>query len=126
LAYLLGAKRRYGHTYIRGGDGANLRFLLTERIDQQTGRHTVDENRALVAHVTGRVPDGPADIRLGPLDPTHHSDAARMLGHLREPLLGIHAGCSTYKGRRKCHRRDTCRLRPVRGGADRRPHWGRA
>ncbi len=98
LSYLLGAKRRLGHTYLRGGDLANLRFLLTEHVTQQAGRHTVDENRALVAHFTGRTPEEPADLRLGPLDPAYHQEAARMLAHLREPLLGIHAGCSTYKG----------------------------
>ncbi len=98
FSYLLGAKQRLGHSYVRGGDLANLRFLLTERVTQQASRHTVDENRALVAHFTGRMPEEPADIRLGPLDPAYHQEAARMLAHLREPLLGIHAGCSTYKG----------------------------
>jgi ADP-heptose:LPS heptosyltransferase len=98
LSYLLGARRRLGHTYVRGGDLLSLRFLLTERIDQQPGRHVVDENRALVAHLAGATPQEPADNRLGPLAPKYHHYAARMLAHLREPLLGIHAGSSAYKG----------------------------
>lgn len=98
LSYLLGARRRFGHNYIRGGDIANLRFLLTDRIDQRAGRHGVDENRGLVARFTGIQPDRPPETRLGPLAPEYHHEAARMLGHLREPLLGIHAGCSSYKG----------------------------
>lgn len=98
MAYLLGARRRFGHTYVRGGDAENLRFLLTDRIPQEAGRHVVDENRALVVRFTGAVPDGPPDVRLGPLDPMHHEQAARMLAHLHEPLIGIHAGSSRYKG----------------------------
>jgi len=98
LAYLLGARRRFGHNYVRGGDIENLRFLLTDRIEQQAGRHVVDENRALVARFTGTLPNGQADTRLGPLAPRYHHEATRMLGHLREPLLGIHAGSSSYKG----------------------------
>jgi heptosyltransferase-2 len=98
LSFLLGARRRLGHACVRGGDLANLRFLLTERVEQRLGRHVIDENRALVTHFTGQAPQAPADIRLGPLDPKYHQAAARMLAHLHEPLLGIHAGCSTYKG----------------------------
>jgi len=98
LTWLLGARRRLGHTYLRGSNVANLRFLLTERIEQQAGRHTVDENRALVARFTGRPPDEPADTRLGPLDPVYHRYAGRMLRHLGGPLLGLHPGCSCYKG----------------------------
>ena len=95
---LLGARRRFGHNYLRGGNFGNLRWLLTDRIDQVPGRHTVDENRELIARFTGRVAGTSADIRLGPLDPKYHEAAARMLAHLNEPLLGIHPGCSTYKG----------------------------
>jgi len=98
LSCAIGATRRFGHTYVRGGDLANMRFLLTDRISQQLGHHVIDENRALVAHLTNQSEDEPADIRLGPLDPSYHARAARILGHLNEPLLGIHAGCSTYKG----------------------------
>lgn len=98
LSFLLGAKERWGHTYLRGGDFANLRFLLTNRIDQRLGRHVIDENRALVAAFTGIQPTEPADIRLGPLHPRYHHRAARLLAHLDRPLLGIHAGSSTYKG----------------------------
>lgn len=98
MAWLLGARQRFGHTYLRGGDLENFRFLLTERISQKTGRHVVDENRALVARLTGVIPKEPPDIRLGPLDPACHEQAARMLAHLHEPLLGIHAGSSRYKG----------------------------
>jgi heptosyltransferase-2 len=98
LSFLLGARRRLGHTCVRGGDLANLRFLLTEKVEQRLGRHVIDENRALVARFTGCESREPADIRLGPLDPKYHQEAARMLAHLHEPLLGIHAGCSTYKG----------------------------
>jgi ADP-heptose:LPS heptosyltransferase len=98
LSYLLGAKERWGHTYVRGGDLANLRFLLTDRIEQRLGRHVIDENRALVAAFTSRQSDEPADIRLGPLHPRYHRYAAWLLGHLHEPLLGIHAGSSSYKG----------------------------
>lgn len=98
LSSLVGARRRYGHAYIRGGDRANLRFLLTDRVEQRAGRHTVDENRALVARFAGRQPETPADIRLGPIAPQHHADATRMLRHLREPLVGVHPGCSAYKG----------------------------
>jgi ADP-heptose:LPS heptosyltransferase len=58
----------------------------------------VDENRALVAAFTGITPSDPPDIRLGPIDPAYHDDAARILRHLREPLIGIHAGSSTFKG----------------------------
>ncbi len=98
LACLLGAKQRFGHSYVRGGDIGNLRFLLTNRIEQQLGRHVIDENRAIVGLFTEQKPTGPADIRLGPLDPKYHREAAKMLGHLNEPLLGLHAGCSSYKG----------------------------
>jgi len=98
LAYLLGARRRFGHNYIRGGAIANLRFLLTDRIDQRLDRHTIDENRVLVAAFTGKPIEAPADIRLGPLDPAYHRVAEHVLAHLHGPLLGIHAGCSTYKG----------------------------
>jgi ADP-heptose:LPS heptosyltransferase len=98
LAFLLGAKERWGHTYVRGGDVTNLRFLLTNRIEQRLGRHVIDENRALVAAFTGSPSTDPADIRLGPLAPRYHRYAAWLLGHLREPLLGIHAGSSAYKG----------------------------
>ena len=95
---LLGARRRMGHNYLRGGNFGSLRWLLTDRIDQKPGRHTVDENRELIGRFTGRVAGTSVDIRLGPLDPKYHEAAARMLAHLNEPLLGIHPGCSTYKG----------------------------
>jgi heptosyltransferase-2 len=97
-SWLLGAKQRFGHTYLRGGATANLRFLLNGRIAQCLGRHNVDENRALVAAFTGVSPSQPADIRLGPLDPRYHDDATRIFKHLHEPLIGIHAGSSTFKG----------------------------
>jgi ADP-heptose:LPS heptosyltransferase len=98
LAFLLGARERWGHSYVRGGDVANLRFLLTDRIDQRLGRHVIDENRALIAAFTGIQPEGPPEIRLGPLHPRYHHRAARLLAHLDRPLLGIHAGSSSYKG----------------------------
>lgn len=98
LSRLLGAKRRWGHSYLRGGDLGNLRMLLTDKIDQVEGRHTIDENRALIAAFTGQTRAGPAEIRLGPLAPHYHDEAGRMLSHLQSPLLGIHAGSSSYKG----------------------------
>jgi lipopolysaccharide heptosyltransferase II len=98
MAWLLGAPRRCGHTYVRGGDFANLRFLLTDTIAQQLGRHVVDENRALVAHFTGQSSPDSADVRLGPLDPVYHADAERMLAHLPRPLVGLHPGSSLFKG----------------------------
>ncbi len=98
LAWLVAARRRLGHTYLRGSDAANLRFLLTDRIQQTSGRHVVDENRALVANYLGRAVDELADTRLGPLDPIFHHQAERMLAHLPRPLIGIHAGSSAYKG----------------------------
>lgn len=98
LARLIGAPRRYGHRYLRGGDAANLRFLLTDTVDQVRGRHTIDENRAIVACLTGITPSQSADPRLGPLDPQYHEAAERMMAHLNEPLLAIHPGCTIYKG----------------------------
>lgn len=98
LSFLIGGKRRLGHEYIQGGRIAGLRFLLSDRIVQRPDGHTVDENRALIRVLAGRPFDEPADIRLGPIDPRHHSEAGRLLGHLQRPLVGIHAGCSTYKG----------------------------
>ncbi|MCK6486257.1 MAG: glycosyltransferase family 9 protein [Phycisphaerae bacterium] len=98
LSFLIGAKARWGHTYQRGGNLAYLRFLLTDRIDQQPGRHTIDENRALVAAFAGRADSSPADISLGPLAPEYHAYAERMSAHLGSALLGVHPGSSTYKG----------------------------
>ncbi len=98
LTRLIGAPRRFGHRYLRGGDLTGLRFLLTDTADQKQGRHTIDENREIVSRFTGRIIDQPADIRLGPLDPTYHRNAERMLAHLDEPLLAIHPGCTIYKG----------------------------
>lgn len=98
LSYLIGARRRVGHNYLLGGNVSGLRFLLTERVAQALDRHTIDENRALVSSFVGRSIETPADIRLGPLDPKYHTEAARLLSHLQRPLVGIHAGCSVYKG----------------------------
>lgn len=98
LSYLIGTRARWGHSYALGSDLGCLRFLLTDRVPQQMGRHVVDENRALVSAFTGVSTRREADIRLGPLDPKFHSHAERMFFHLNRPLLGIHAGCSTYKG----------------------------
>ena len=98
LSWLLGARERWGHRYIRGSNFANLRFLLTHHIVQRPGRHVVDENRDLVAAFLGTHEGGPAEIRLGPIDPNYHHDAEEIFGHLSRPLLGVHAGCSVYKG----------------------------
>lgn len=98
VSRFLGASRRYGHTYVRGSDIENLRFLLTDTITQVPGRHVVDENRALVARLVGVPPAHAADIRLGAIAPSYHHDAGRMLAHLPRPLVGIHPGSSCYKG----------------------------
>lgn len=124
LCRLIGTPQRFGHEYLRGGNTANLRFLLTHRVGQLQGRHTVDENRALVAAFTGRPPAAAADIRLGPLATEYHHFAAGMLGHLDRPLIGIHAGCTVYKGHAArrwpaerfgalCHRLIAAELQPV-------------
>ncbi|MCB9854681.1 MAG: glycosyltransferase family 9 protein [Phycisphaerales bacterium] len=133
LSYLIGARRRWGHSYVRGGDAANLRFLLTDRVAQQLGRHVVDENRELIRAFSGTAIETPADIRLGPLDPSYHSHAQRMFAHLDRPLVGIHAGCSTYKGHavrrwpierfgRLCRRMESQGYQPVVfGGPEEQP-----
>lgn len=98
LSYILGSPVRWGHDYLRGRNLSNLRFLLTNRIAQETGHHTVDENRSLVKAMTGAESSLPPDIRLGALGSQFHREAERMLGFLKRPLLGVHAGCTTYKG----------------------------
>lgn len=98
VSYLLGSPRRFGHTYLRGGHHSELRFLLTDTVSQQAGRHTVDENRVLVASFTGIQANEEANIRLGPFDGSYVSDAERMLSHLPRPLIGLHPGSSRFKG----------------------------
>lgn len=98
LAGMLGARERWGHRYLRGHDLTHLRFLLTHTISQQTGRHTADENRALVTAFTGHCPREPADTRLAALGREYRDEARRMLEHLTRPLVGVHPGCSSYKG----------------------------
>lgn len=98
VSRILGAGRRYGHTYLRGGDFENFRFLLTDTVTQIPGRHVVEENRELVARFTGMPPARVAETRLGALAACYHHDAARMLAHLPRPLVGIHPGSSSFKG----------------------------
>lgn len=98
LSWLLGARQRFGHTYLRDSDWGNLRFLLTDRVAQRRGRHTVDENRAIVSRFVTSTSNCAAETGLGRLEAEYHVFAKRMLGHVRPPRLGVHAGCSTYKG----------------------------
>lgn len=98
VSFLIGAKRRLGHSYLNGSNIGNLRFLLSQKEVQQDNRHNIDENRALFAKLTGCRVNGPSDISIGSLHPKHHRNAERLLGHLKRPLVGIHPGGSVFKG----------------------------
>jgi ADP-heptose:LPS heptosyltransferase len=100
--WIIGAPRRYGHNYIRGRNSTYLRWLLTDRVEQRLGTHVVDENLKVVGRLTGAQVNAEIDRSLGPLKRQHHAFADAVVAAFGTRLLGIHAGCNTYKNQ---HRR---------------------
>lgn len=97
-AWLIHARQRIGHAYVVGRD-IKLSWLLTHRVQQAIGIHTVDENLRLLPLVAPscELATDPPDIRLGPLAPVYHVHAELLLAGIQGPYLGVHAGCATFK-----------------------------
>lgn len=88
LAWLSGARRRYG--YWSGGGGA----FLTDVFEYQPASHVADNARAIVASAAGRKPPvvlvATSSPRLVvPADVQARANAS--LGPTRRPLIGVHA-----------------------------------
>ena len=95
--WLIHARRRVGHEYLRGSSATYLRWLLTDRVAQTKGTHCIDENLKVLGVFGCRALEGPIDTSLGPLAPEYRAYAERMTLRWSGPLLGVHAGSSTYK-----------------------------
>lgn len=97
VQWLIHAKRRVGHEYLRGSHLTYLRCLLTDRVPQTRGAHNVLENLRLLGPLGLPARSVEADVSLGPVGPGHRQAAELLLPDSDRPLIGIHAGSSTYK-----------------------------
>ena len=95
LSWLIGAKYRIGHEYLKGSSLAYLRFLLTYRINQTYNMHNVEENMKL-AHALG-VSYVQPEINIGTLGESYKDWAKEFLKGKNSPFLGIHPGSSPIK-----------------------------
>ena len=97
VQWLIHARRRIGHDYLRGRSLTYLRWLLTDRVPQEAGTHNVLENLKLLEPLGIPATAAAPDITLGPLAPEYRQQAMEVLPRSDRPLIGIHAGSSTYK-----------------------------
>lgn len=96
LHWLIGARRRIGHDYLRGSHWTYLRWLLTDRVTQVLGTHNIHENLKLL-ECLGISQGAAIDPSLGPLAPEYRAYADDVLRSTERPIVGLHAGSSTYK-----------------------------
>jgi heptosyltransferase-2 len=99
ISFLIGARRRYGHTY-RRVNGRSLNALNNVRITEDDEAHNVVENVRLVTALTGTTEETPGPLRLvvTDADRTRAREWLRRTG-VREGIqvIGMHAGSAVLK-----------------------------
>lgn len=99
LSWLIHAKQRFGHDYLKGNPITYLRFLLTCRVRQLASTHCVQENMRLVRALG--ISDNGLELETGSLGQEQKDWAKVYVGAENGLVVGIHPGSSPSKNHTK-------------------------